>query len=41
LLIAHALTDPSLLPPTSALLADLCAQEAVLNNPARTGHRIV
>ena len=41
LLVAHALADPSLLPPTSVLLADLRAQEAALDNPARTGHRIV
>ncbi|KAF8269762.1 hypothetical protein EI94DRAFT_1699223 [Lactarius quietus] len=32
---------PSLLPPTSALLADLRAQEAALDDPARIGHRIV
>ena len=41
LLVAHALADSSLLPPTSALLADLRAQEAALDNPARIGHRIV
>ena len=41
LLVAHALADSSLLPPTSALLADLRAQEAALDNPARIGHNIV
>ncbi|KAH9000382.1 FAD/NAD-P-binding domain-containing protein [Lactarius akahatsu] len=41
LLVAHALADPALLPPASALLADLRAQEAALDNPARIGHRIV
>ncbi|KAF8269764.1 hypothetical protein EI94DRAFT_1573076 [Lactarius quietus] len=41
LLVAHTFVDPSLLPPTSALLADLRAQEATLDNPARVGHRIV
>jgi hypothetical protein len=41
LLVAHALADPSLLPPTPALLADLRAQEAALDNPARIGHHIV
>ena len=41
LLVAHALTDPALLPPTSTLLADLRAQEAALDDPARIGHRIV
>jgi hypothetical protein len=41
LLIAHALADPALLPSTSALLADLRAQEAALDDPARIGHRIV
>jgi hypothetical protein len=41
LLVAHALTDPTLLPSTSALLADLRAQEAALDDPARIGHRIV
>ena len=41
LVVAHALTDPALLPPTSALLADLRAQEAALDDPARIGHRIV
>ena len=41
LLVAHALADPALLPPTPALLADLRAQEAALDSPARIGHRIV
>ncbi|KAH9006486.1 FAD/NAD-P-binding domain-containing protein [Lactarius hatsudake] len=41
LLVAHALADPALLPPTPALLADLRAQEAALDDPARIGHRIV
>ncbi len=41
LLVAHALADPALLPSTSALLADLRAQEAALDDPARIGHRIV
>jgi hypothetical protein len=41
LLVAHALADPTLLPPTPALLADLRAQEAALDNPARTGHRLM
>ena len=41
LLVAHTLADPTLLPPTPALLADLRAQEAELDNPARIGHRIV
>ena len=41
LLVAHALADPTLLPPTPALLADLRAQEAAVDDPARTGHRIV
>jgi hypothetical protein len=41
LVVAHALAEPMLLPPTSALRADLRAQEAALDNPARIGHRIV
>jgi hypothetical protein len=41
LLVAHTLADPTLLLPTSALLDDLRAQEAALDNPARIGHRIV
>ena len=41
LLVAHTLADPTLLPPISALRADLRAQEAALDNPARIGHRIV
>ncbi|KAH8996632.1 hypothetical protein EDB92DRAFT_1840960 [Lactarius akahatsu] len=39
--VAHALADPAHLPPPPALLADLRAQEAALDNPARIGHRIV
>lgn len=41
LLVAHALADPALLPPTPVLLADLRAQEAALDDPAHIGHRIV
>lgn len=41
LLVAHTLVDPTFLPPASALLDDLRAQEAALDNPARIGHRIV
>ncbi|KAI0291234.1 hypothetical protein B0F90DRAFT_1824041 [Multifurca ochricompacta] len=41
LLIAHALADDKLLPPHSALLADLRAQEAAVDDPARVGHRIL
>jgi hypothetical protein len=41
LLVAHTLADPTFLPSTPVLLADLRAQEAALDNPARTGHRLV
>jgi hypothetical protein len=41
LLVAHALIDPTLLPPASELLDDLRTQEAALDNPARIGHHIV
>jgi hypothetical protein len=41
LLVAHALADPTLLPPTPVLLADLRVQEAALDNPARAGHRLM
>jgi hypothetical protein len=41
LLVAHAITEPALLPLTSALLADLRTQEAALDDPARIGHHIV
>jgi hypothetical protein len=40
LLVAHTLADSALLPPTPELLADLRAQEAALDNPAHTGHRL-